>query len=130
MWYHAECIGRDEKQLLKDKKDKKTFYCNWANPFDMFAKKRGAIEDNLHFEKLETMYQSLLIKAIESNAKNAPKRNKKHQIWWEKKQNANCSGPTNGLPAATPPIISFAPNETNNIRQQFRINVYFEHTRQ
>ncbi len=128
MWYHAKCIGRDEKQLLKDKKDKKPFYCNWANPFEMFAKKRGAIEDNVHFEKLETKYQALLKTALETNAKTAPKRSKKHQIWWDKKQNGNRTVPPNGLPAVQPPDISFAPNSTNNVARQLRITLYFEQT--
>ncbi len=106
MFYHAECLGRDKKQLLKDRKEKKPFYCNWANPFDMFAKKCGDAEDDLHFQKIEQQFQDSLQKARETNSKKMPKRSIKHQHWWDKK-NKNVPAPKNGLPTTKIPKVTF-----------------------
>ncbi len=85
----------------------------------MFAKKRGQVEENVHFEKLEQKYQTALEKAIQTNVKTAPKRSERHQTWWQKKNNINVSAPQNGLPAKQSPNVSFMSNKTNQRSKKF-----------
>ncbi len=105
MFYHAECLGRSEEQLLKDKQQGKPFFCNWAQPFNLFTKKWAQAEEDLHFEQMETKFQTSLQEARENNSKKIPKRTAKHQNWYDKKNNENNCEPTNGLPATKPPDV-------------------------
>ncbi len=152
MYYHAECLGRSEEQLLKDKQENKPFFCNWAQPFNIFTKKWAEREEDVHFEKLEQKFQESLEEARQKNSQKIPKRNAKLQLWYNKKNNVNNSVPVNGLPATQPPDVYLssqpalnqkfsaespfsiyinysnhdysATNESSNSATQFR-NVYF-----
>ncbi len=105
MYYHAECLGRDEEKLLKEKQEGKPFFCNWAQPFDIFTKKWGQVEENAHFEKIETKFQESLQQARDKNSTKIPKRKEKHQMWYDKRNNVNNAAPTNGLPVTQPPDV-------------------------
>ncbi len=115
MWYHAECLGRDERELIQDEQNRKQFFCNWVRPFDLFVKKYAEIEEDLVFKELEIQFQNDMTKAVERHATNFPKRKPKHKIWFEKKSKKYKSKPINGLLLPSLPDYIITPTETNLI---------------
>ncbi len=121
MYYHAECLGRNEEELLNDKQEGKPFFCNWAQPFEIFAKEWAKIEEDSQFEKMEEKFQQDLQHARAVNATKIPKRKKMHQLWYEKRNNAHNNAPANGLPATQPPAVYLSLDASAN--QKFSISL-------